>query len=283
MMALPRRDRAGLTLLEMLVSTTLLVFIMVGLTAMFVQTQKAFQAGTKQAAVTDVGGTVADMIATDLAQLSDAKNPAITNLFFGWVPLNYTIQSNSGTTFVRTNQAQDIFMLVRTNGQWEGIGYGVSNSYPGCAGAGTLYRFVVQTNAPLTNNSLFSNFLANVSSQTFSGPNCHRVADGVIHLKISAFDPFGNEDPYEQGHDYDMSTNSFTYPLPVAGTNVVLVTTNDLPGSIQLEVGVLEPDTYAQARALSATSGALETSFLGKAAASVHVFREEIPIAGVVR
>jgi type II secretory pathway component PulJ len=278
---------AGLTVLEMLVSTTLLVFIMVGLTAMFVQTQKAFQAGTKQAGVTDVGGTVADMIASDLAQLSDARNTNIVNLYFGWDPVNYTVQSNSG--FVRTNQAQEIFMLVRTNGQWEGIGYGVSNNYTGGAGGGTLYRFSMQTNAPLLDNSLFNNFMSNVVSQTFNSNNCHRIADGVIHLKIYAYDQLGNENTNELVFgDYNTNIGYFTYPLSGGASNYVYASSNDLPASIQLEVGVLEPDTYAQARALSGIvdgSGAptSEITFLSKAVANVHLFRQEIPIAGAVR
>jgi len=278
------QSRRALTILEMLVSVTLLLFIVVGLTAMFVQTQRAFQAGVKQSGVSDVGSTVVDMIASDLAQLSDAKNPNITNLFWGWNSVNYTYQyENSPTIPFRTNQAQEVFMLVRTNGQWEGIGYAVSNTVTGGAGAGTLYRYEAQTSAPLVDNGLFTNFINAVGNQSFIGPNFHRVADGVIHLKIFAFDQSGNEDAAEYFYgDYNPGNGAFSYPLPYIGTNAVLASTNDLPGSLQLEVGVLEPDTYAQARALSGITGA-ETNFLSKAAGNVHVFRQQIPIAGVVR
>jgi hypothetical protein len=244
---------------------------------MFVQTQKAFQAGLKQSGVADVGSTVVDMIAADLAQVSDAKSNNIVNLFFGWSPVNYTVQYQDNVVF-RTNQAQEIFMLVRTNDQWEGIGYAVSNTVAGGAGAGTLYRYTVQTNAPLLGNDLSSNFFYFVNSQTFPLQYFHRVADGVIHLKIFAFDQFGNEDTNEYGHDYDSTPSSFSYPLP----NPPGSTANDLPCTVQLEVGVLEPDTYTQARALSGV-GTAETNFLSKAAGNVHIFRQEIPIAGVVR
>jgi len=49
----PVRSRRALTILEMLVSTAMLAFIVLGLTAMLIQTQKAFKTGIKQTTVTD--------------------------------------------------------------------------------------------------------------------------------------------------------------------------------------------------------------------------------------
>ena len=77
------RNCGALTIIEMLVSTTLLMFIMVGLTAMFVETQRAFKAGVRQSTMTDAGHTIIDMVAADLSQVSDAQNTGITNLFWG--------------------------------------------------------------------------------------------------------------------------------------------------------------------------------------------------------
>ena len=79
------RRRAGraLTILEMLVSVALLSFIVLGLTAMFVQTQKAFKTGIKQTDSTDAGRAVMEMIAADLSQLSD---PHFTNVTFPVYP-----------------------------------------------------------------------------------------------------------------------------------------------------------------------------------------------------
>jgi hypothetical protein len=266
----------------MLVSITLLVMIVVGLTAMFVQTQRAFRTGVKQTVVADSGGTVVDLVASDLAQMSDAQNPNITNLFWGWTQTNTTIQNQAGALF--TNQAQEIFLLVRTNAQWLGIGYAVSNTVAGGAGAGTLYRYLATTNAPLTSNSLCDDFFASVVKQNFSGTNFHRVADGVIHLKIRAFDQFGNENAYEYGHDNDRA-NSFFYPVPFnTNGSVLFVSSNDLPNSVQLEVAVLEPDAYAQARSLSGSGNATAlTNYLAKTAANVHFYRRHIPIVGATR
>jgi type II secretory pathway component PulJ len=274
--------RHGLTVLEMLVSTTLLLLIVIGLTAMFVQTQRAFQAGVKQSGVSDVGSTVVDMIAADLSQISDSRNQTNINFFFGWASVNSTMQYQDSLSIpFRMNQDQEIFMLVHTNDQWEGIGYAVSNNVTGAAGAGTLYRFAEQTSAPLLDNHLFLDFSNAVVNQFFPTNTCHRVADGIIHLKVYAFDQYGNENPYEYGHDFD-SANAFSYPLPSSSADILIDSTNDLPGSIQLEVGILEPDTITKARALSSV-GTAEVNLLSKAAGNVHVFRQQIPVAGVVR
>jgi hypothetical protein len=278
------RNCRALTIIEMLVSTTLLAAIVVGLTAMFVETQRAFKTGIKQSTMTDAGHTIIDMVAADLSQVSDAQTPGITNLFWSWWTSNYTYQyQSSPANIYRTNQPQELFALVHTNTQWLGIGYAVSNWAPG---VGTLYRYLVSTNAPLTNNVLFSNFNYAVGTQTF-GPHFDRVADGVIHLKIRAFDQFGNE--YGQGMDYAYLNPGyeFTYPAPAHTNNIPNSSANvvpqaGLPTTIQLEVGILEPEAFEQLRALPASSPA-QKAYLGAAGGKIQVFRQNIPIAGATR
>jgi len=267
----------------MLVSTTLLVFIVIGLTAMFVETQRAFKTGLRQSTMADAGRTIVDMMSADLSQASDAQDPAITNLFCHWWTTNFTYQYEDASTIAyRTNQLQDIFVLVHTNTQWLGIGYAVSNWGPG---VGTLYRYLLSTNAPLLDNSLFEGFF-NGFTPAF-GLHFDRVADGVIHLKIRAFDPFGNE--YPQGLDYARAEPfyDFGYPAPAHTNTLPNSLANEvpeagLPNSIQLEVGVLEPEVFEQLRSLPANSAA-QTNFLGKAGGHIQVFRQNIPIAAATR
>lgn len=45
----------------MLVSIACLLFIVIGLTAMFVEVQRAFKAGVRQSTMTDAGHTVIDL------------------------------------------------------------------------------------------------------------------------------------------------------------------------------------------------------------------------------
>ena len=276
------RHCRALTVLEMLVSTTCLIFIVLGLTAMFVEVQRAFKAGVKQSAMTDAGHTIIDLVASDLAQASDAQTPGITNLFWSWFTNNCTFQyQDSPLNVYRTNQLQEIFVLVQTNARWLGVGYAVSNSAPG---VGTLYRFCISTNAPLTTNWLFDRFNFAVGTQTF-GSNFDRVADGVVHLKIRAFDQFGNENGQEQGLDYAMSRPFYEFGYPAPGySNLLgfLVPPADLPATIQLEVGVLEPEAFEQLRALPLNSAA-QKNFLGNAVGKVQIYRQNIPIAGATR
>lgn len=280
------RNCGGLTVIEMLVSTTLLAMIIIGLTAMFVQTQRAFKLGIRQSSTADAGRTVIDLVGTDLSQASDAGMPGvITNLFWSWDTNENTFQYQDALqTPFRTNELQQVFVLVHTNSQWVGIGYAVSNWAPG---VGTLYRYAVSTNAPLLDNSLFMPFWTNAVLYTNFGDNFSRVADGVIHFKISAFDQYGNEMAYYEPEMYS-SNSFFKFGYPVAAyTNYLNVNSNfvpaaALPSSIQLEVGVLEPETFDQLRALPARSTA-QTNFLRRAGGHIHIFRQNIPVAAAAR
>jgi Flp pilus assembly protein TadG len=290
-----KRFQTGLTILEMLVSTTLLALIILGLTAMFVQTQKAFKTGIKQNDVTDAGRTITDMIARDLSQISDAQNPGITNLFWEWFPNNTLLQKvQSGfTTEYVTNQLEEIYFLVHTNTTWMGVGYVVINQAPG---VGSLYRYLVMTNSTpqVFSNSLFYSQTgapmfwnvmtsANLAAEVTNSPYFNLIADGVVHLRIRAYDQNGNEPWIENAAEN--AENGFL-PLisyPLAGTNYLSVS-NALPNLIELEVGVLEPDTYTQAKSLfTPVNPYVQSNFMFNAAGQTHIFRQQILVPGVER
>ncbi len=311
----------------MLVSVALLAFIVLGLTAMFVQTQKAFKIGIKQTSSTDAGRSVIDMIANDFAQLSNqgftnnwfpplnwhtlSLTPAQSmnygaspicppNLYWSLVqPLSFNqVVLNNGVTTYRTNQSEDIFMMVQTNAVWTGIGYSVSNWFTNAfggafPGVGTLYRFTAITNVPLdTNNLLFTNFYYQTSYGTFTNTFFHRIADGIVHLKIIAYDADGNEMSLEPAYDVSTSTGFMQYPYIKNVTNSItgvveqdsagnyILQTNVMPHSIDIELGVLDPEAIEHARALY-TSGAANAAgnYLTNAAGQVQIFRKHIVIA----
>jgi hypothetical protein len=285
----------------MLVSTAMLAVIVLGLTAMLVQTQKAFKTGIKQTTSTDAGRAVVEMIASDIAQLSDphftnvpnyyttnAPPPYPVNLFWQWVPGNDLLQSNLNGSGVlvpfRTNQLEDIFVTVQTNNTWLGIGYSISNwftngvgqLYPGI---GSLYRYTTNTTAPFTNSSfLYTNFTASLANNF---TNFHRIADGVVHLKITAYDADGNENTNELDIDQNNKGGPLQYPVVVGNpTNNTLYLTNYLPHSIDIEVGILEPEAFEHARALF-TSGATAAAgqYLSTCAGQVEIFRQHIIVS----
>ena len=258
----------------MLVSTAMLALIVLGLTSVFIQVQKAFKIGMKETQVSDTGRIIMDMVSTDLRQVSDAQVSTVTNLYWSWAGSNQYVQyAGVGTGAVRTNQQDDIFFLVHTNTEWTGIGYAVSNSVNPCLG--TLYRFAVSTNFHLNpnnvvDNTLFAQFYSGIVNQSF-GSNWHAVADGVIDLKLRAFDQNGN-DPFYSIDYNDPSGEPGLYPI--TSNNIILT---NLPHSIELEMAVLEPDAIAQARAIAGNLHGV-SNFLANAAAKVDVFRQRINI-----
>lgn len=293
----------------MLVSTALLTVIVLGLTAMLIQTQNAFKTGTKQTTSTDAGRAVIDMIASDLSQLANNQftNQTGTGPIAGtvnsyflypnlwWSRASQLYQYQNGALF-RTNQMDDIFSLVQTNNTWIGIGYTVSNWFVNpfntntyIPGAGTLYRYTTNYNGPLAVSNILGFYPSFFNTFTFGTyTNCHRIADGIVDLKITAYDADGNEMYYEPG--YDLSPNGLTtlgstyleYPANVPNlTNLSLVQTNYLPHSVDIEVGILEPEAVDHARALF-QSGAITaaSNYLANAVGQVEIFRQHIVIPG---
>lgn len=268
------RQESGLTLLEITVATGLLLVIVLGLTAMFIQTQKAFRSGIKQVDVFESGRVIIDMVARDLERLNDGQQPGVvTNFFIGRRGGTGVTQYNTDGQPLRTNELYDIFAISRVSSSWLGIGYAVSNSLAGGASAttplvGTLYRYNSSYHVPLYNNLLFTGFansVVNLSS------NFNRIADGVIHFRVRVYDQNGVEVPLVD------PTNNPTLGYPS--------TSNALPNYLEVEIGMLEPEIYERARALP--NNAAQLNFLTNQASGVigkvHIFRQQIPIRAAAR
>ncbi len=303
----------------MLVSTAMLAVIVVGLTVVFVQTQRAFKTGIKESTVTDAARTIVEMITADLEQTSDGQNTNVYNLHWGLTAsnaANVIVSFNNGVP-IRTNQLEEIYILERTNTTWVGVGYAVSNLLSPSGAPlhlGTLYRFETNWNSPypaLTNlfrpidgtfDPFYSVFLQTSDSSIpglyFSSNYWHPVADGVIDLKILAFDQNGND---ADSHFFTNNNNNYfsypsyfytndiyalEYPIPPGGiaTNALAnVLTKALPNSVELEFAILEPEALDQARALGASTPAL-LNFLGSNAATrMEVFRQRVNVAATPR
>ncbi len=179
---------------------------------------------------------------------------------------------------------------MQTNNTWLGIGYCVSNWFANSNGAtipgiGTLYRYVTNTTAPLTNNNILYPSFQSAIFSNFTG--FHRIADGVVHLKIYAFDADGNEMHWETNYDQFGQVQGFPldnylqYPVivPNPTTNFPPYVTNYLPHSMDIELGILEPEAFEHARALY-TSGATGAAqqYLSTCAGQVEIFRQHIII-----
>jgi hypothetical protein len=275
------RGLEGLTILEMLVSTAMLSFIVLGLTAVFVQTQKAFKTGIKASTITDAGRTIMDMIASDMRQMSDADNIGITNLYWSWS--GNSVQYNNNLPF-RTNQIDAIYVLEHTNTMWMGVGYAVQNQVPNTGTVvGTLYRFETNFSGPylMTNSPrsdpLFLPFIEDVNTQNFSDQvSWHRVADGVISLKLRAYDQNGNEPWVESTYYGDWANDAqISYPF----------SSNTLPNAVDVELAILEPDALIRERALARipTPGPFNSFMSSNALTTMEIFRRRVSIPVVAR
>jgi len=294
----PPRPRQGLTILEMLVSTAMLAMIVLGLTLVFVQTQRAFKTGIKETTITDAARTIVDMVTADLGLMSDGQNTNVSNFYWTNNPASVIVNSNNGVS-IRTNQLEQLYILQRTNTTWVGVGYAVSNllSPSGAPlGVGTLYRFETNWNCPypaLTNlyDPFFNVFHTNLN---FTSNYWHPVADGVIDLKIRAFDQNGNDgDSYffHANNNYYFSYPSFIYTndsnfleYPIMHLGIPAgALPKALPNAVELEFAILEPEALAQARSLAVNPAALQNYLGSNAATRMEVFRQRVTIAAATR
>lgn len=299
----------GFSLIEIMVTIGLLTFIILGLLLMFNQTQRAFRTGMTQTDVLESGRATMDLLARELEQIAPSEAPdyidnfgirrRATNffvepslVFFPDSTLNFSwktplMQELPGNPVSRTNLLQRFYFLSKLNQDWIGTGYEVVPDDQNRA-IGTLYRYSA-TNYPR------GNFL-NLSGQFLRSPitNLSRIADGIVHLRLRAFAKNG----------YLITTNIFTgtnatFALRPNGpyTNVpnalaygsaaysstaderqaaCYFMSNALPGYLELELGVLEPQILQKYRSIGVTSAALQ--YLSNHVAQVHIFRQRIPV-----
>jgi hypothetical protein len=286
-----------------MVTVGLLTFIILGLLLMFNQTQRAFRTGMGQTDVLEAGRATMDMLARELEQMSPSSYPdtivngvrwRATNFFvepspgFAWnTPL---IQELPGNNISRTNLIQRFFFLSKLNQDWMGTGYEViPDDANGCVG--TLYRFS-GTNYPRGGIiTLSRQFL--LTSTT----NMNKIADGIVHMRLRSFARNG----------YLVTTNLFTltnatFPVKAAGpwTNIANALAfnsvpfnssadlhqaacyfmgNSVPGYVELELGVLEPQILQKYRSIPVPLAARQ--YLSNHVAQVHIFRQRVPVRNI--
>ncbi len=274
------RAQSGLTLIEMMVATTLLVVIMLGLTAMFNQVQRAFRGGLKQVDVFEGGRAIMDLVARDVEQLTASKDTNNWSLYAGMQADTYLTSLNpAGTAPFRTNVLDELFLLNYAS-DWSAIGYRVLNPQDpdnfNNLKFGTLYRFSTNfVGFPFTTNFYFNFFNSANAGFLITNGYLSRVADGVVHFKVTFYDAAGFA-----------TTNgtkgvSFIDPQPsvdLPNEWQIAYSGDALPSMVEIELGVLEPQTLEQARSM-----ADPTSYLQKQAGKIHIFKQQIPIRNAPR
>jgi len=296
--------RTAFTLIEILVAMALMTFIVLALMAVFNSTQTAFRAGLTQTDVLEGGRATIDLIKSDLETMTPSLAPSnvivnpfnsgsiFNNVNFYVAVTNYAsppsplYQSLVGSNQQRTNVLENFFVLssgnVNGSPSWIGTGYVVSTNLPD----GTLYplyRFYMTTNT-MTGNpaALFNAFAAALynPSPLFSLTNSSvwsHLVDGVVELRVRAFDTGGNWIEWQNG----LFTNKNTYPplFLQSGETGFYMFSNMVPASVEIEIGVLEDRTLQRAESLP--GGTPQNNYLFQHSGQVHIFRQRVPIRNV--
>jgi hypothetical protein len=312
------------SLIEIMVTIALLSFIVLGLLAMFNQTQKAFRSSMTQVDVLEAGRAVTDMIARDMEQMVASQMPdfngtngfGCTNFFAELTPMmtQGVLQGLPGTVGVggqecRKNVFYDVFVMAKQNLDYMGIGYHVQPDN-GSTIVGTLYRFM--TNRP--KSSLLGPGAAGLSLEfrqatnppvgapAGSAPRMSRIADGVVHFSIRAFDTNGFPFTYIgttpnfgmfRTNGYIQSTGIGSGYAVMRNSRVTVPYTslpdrynyyffsNAVPAYLELEVGFLEPHLLDRLKGIGNANPAAQYAYLSNHVANVHLFRRRIPIRNV--
>jgi hypothetical protein len=251
--------RKALTLLEMMVAVTLLAMIMIGLLAMFNQTQKALRAVNAQSDIFENARGALSMLSRDLSEMTAYGESDVVNFTFGQSALSGNVNVTVPGGTIVPFRFHEAFWLARANDQWSGVGYFVDSQ---ADGVGTLYRFSIAAREKQV--PLFYPAYVDSSPAGQSRSNLHRVSDGVVSFQLSAVYP-----NVANGTTNFVSSSAFQFY------------TNALPAFVDVEIGVLEPATLLQMQSLLSTpnirAGAVE-EFLTNHVGNIHFFRQRVPV-----
>jgi prepilin-type N-terminal cleavage/methylation domain-containing protein len=279
-----KRDvRRAFSLIEIMVAVTLLTVITVGLLAMFYHTQRAFRIGTSQVDVLEGGRATLRMVALDLQEMYPSRIDQVVN--FSAAPTStLRIDMPLPDNQVMENLLQDVAFLTRRGNEWSATAYRVHHAN----GAGTLYRAVISTNVGTLLTSATAT--AKVMDQWVAVSNLFwlvtqpavpsitnattpylpfdRVADGVVHFRVHAYDNKGIR---------LVETNS----VYAKQWNEIYSFTNWVPEYVELELGVLDPKAMKQFQARAGTTPAADQAqqnYLKGQGYRTHFFHQRVQI-----
>lgn len=285
-----RWSKTGMTLLEIMVTMSMMTVIILGLYSMFNRTQQALRDGTTQVDVMENARAVSEMTSRELEQSAAMGNLALTNMAIGFSPGAIALTNTLLDGSVRTAALHQVFFMVKGGASvaernpftgvvtndipeagWRSIGYLVG-VLPGFGpeervlwtnGVGALYRYERHYNPleiDLVRTNTFLDYLNCMGNATCVSNEFHLVSMGVVSFAITAYDTNG----------IALTSNS---NLPYYFTN------NQVPSYLEMELGVLEPHVLEEAKGFAFTNNpSLSRAILATNTAKVHLFRHRIPI-----
>jgi type II secretory pathway pseudopilin PulG len=300
---LPRRSGAkagAFSLVEIMVVIGLLSLIVLALMAVFNSAQTAFRASITQTDVLEGGRATMDLMAADLRQMAPSlgysSSNGLVNVYYPTNPVNFyactnlyytqpLLQSLPGSAQKRTNVLETFFVLSRgnLNGQptWFGMGYAVdvatNSNY-----LNPLYHFYMTTNVEASPNpvTLFTNFMASVVAGTFTNATWSHLLDGVVDLRVRAYDTHGLWMTNGYTFGYTNTANNVLFLPSTLGECGFYMFSNTLPASVEIQLGVLE-DRVLQRAATWPNGSQQQNDYLAQQAGKVHLFRQRVTILNV--
>ncbi len=259
------RRTFAFSLIEVMVSMTLLSVIVVGLLVVFNHTTRALRAVNNTADILEGARATVNFVTRDFSAMAASGISNTFNLYAystTWPPITLSIPGGG----VQSNVLHDVYFLTRENDRWAAVGYFIDRSQRN-DGVGTLYRFDAETNGPFPHPDWYNQF----TRATVGATNVHRVADGVVQFEIKIYDSKG------QVYPYGTLTNDATGMLRVED-QVLLCQNKLLPAHLQLEIGLMEPETTRKFNAINPNNAAAAQSFLAQQVGKMHLFRQRIAI-----
>ena len=282
--------------MEILVVVALLSVIVLGLLAMFTQTQRAFRTGMTQSDVLAGGRLAMDLLTRELEGIAPAYEPGLN--FLARMPHNNAtynrpfLQNLPGSTVwpKRTNLLHDIFFLTRRNQDLTAIGYFVRVNDPKTGvlsvaplGVGTLYRFEWTINpvATSTTGSVISNLLYQFSLAQSSEFRATKVVDGVNHFLVRAYHTNGWQITADHNPGIRAYFDEFAGRENLIAREIEIYEffSNAVPAAVELELGILEDKAWQHFRSLPSTLS--QSNYLVGLAGRVHLFRQRVPVRNV--
>jgi len=258
-----------------MVAVALLAVIITALLTMFYETQRAFRGGASQVDVLEGGRSSTQLIGREVQEIYPAATSNVVDFLAVPSPKGQPLVQTLPGGEERANLLQDLTFVTRFNDDWTVIAYRVADAN---LGVGALFRWSFQTNL-----SQLKRVVDFAAAGWVPDPAADsRVIDGVIHFRVSAYDANGVLIPAENikfspspalptvtGVGYAFPTNFVLGP--VAGFPA-------LPASIEVELGILEPQALAAFRARTNIPSFNAQQFLRDRANRVHLFKQRIPL-----
>ena len=281
---------AAFTLVEIMVVMILLSVIVLGLMAMFNQTQRAFRAGMAQTDQLEGGRMFTDLLVRDLQQITPTHQTNGMN-FYAQIPdyvLLAQILPGTSNSLSRTDLLQNLFFTSRYNQTWSGIGYYVRTNasfYGNVNQVGTLYRF--ETNVPISLMAGTNSLMPYLTYLTATNPlNISKILDGVVEFRIHCYDLNGmmitNGTPSISSNSFWTITNAATLTPPGIPRDEVLFygfSNNIVPAYVEVQIGVLEPAVLKRYRSIP--DPIAQANFLASHGGNVQLFRQRVAIRNV--